>query len=470
MPVNPTRPDSVQPFETFRDPAGSLRFEGDRVLRTVRREYAEDVLRFVRSKTGRHWVESGQLIAVEVLDEPTHSDATVQFEHPRVFFPSYPWEWTPGQWIAAGELTLNLCEEMLPQGLVLKDATPLNVLFAGPRPVFIDVLSVEERDPANPIWLAYAQFVRTFLLPLAAHKYLGWPLAASLNRRDGYEPADLYSYLSLVQRWSRPFCSLVTLPCLLERRKQGANATISGHSWKQSPEIATATLRRTLRGLKKTLHSLLPAKRRTRWSDYPQNANHYYEEDHAAKQEFVRHALSLAQPKAVLDLGANTGVYSRIAASFGAQVVAWDSDIWACEQNWRSAQEQGLPIQPVVADLSRPTPATGWRNIETLSLLDRARGRFDAVMMLGLIHHLLLSDQIPLDRIASLMREFAGKWLIVEWIPASDPRFVELLRGRESLYRHLHEEAFVDAFSEHFSCVLRELLKNGRTLYLFEHT
>ena len=96
------------------------------------------------------------------------ADQPLLLKHPRVFFPSYPWEWTPGQWVAAGELTLELCSQLLHEGWILKDATPLNILFEGSRPVFVDLLSIERRDPGSPLWLAYGQFARTFLLPLAA--------------------------------------------------------------------------------------------------------------------------------------------------------------------------------------------------------------------------------------------------------------------------------------------------------------
>ena len=70
--------------------------------------------------------------------------------HPRIPVATYPWEWTPSQWLAAAELTLSLCEEALSEDWILKDATPLNVLFLGPRPVLVDVLSFERRDPASP--------------------------------------------------------------------------------------------------------------------------------------------------------------------------------------------------------------------------------------------------------------------------------------------------------------------------------
>ena len=452
-------------FQTFRDPSGTLRIEGGCVFRTVHPAFAEPTLQFLASSFAPRNVDAGRLIPTKMLG-PSGAGG-LRLEHPRVFFPSYPWEWTPGQWAAAAKLTLDLCAEALDEGLVLKDATPLNVLFEHAKPVFIDVLSFEKRDSSSPLWMAYGQFVRTFLLPLAAYKYLGWSLAASLQKRDGYEPADIYPYLSAAQRWTKPFRSLVTLPYLIERRKN-AGATAASARLRQSPEVATAVLRRNLRGLRKLVYSLVPGQQQSRWSAYTQTADHYDPADHVQKQSFVRRALAAAKPAKVLDLGANTGVYSRIAAESGARVVAWDTDVQASEQNWREAQEKGLPVQPLVADPARPTPAVGWRNSEALSLLERAAGRFDCVMMLGLIHHLLLTDQIPLHEIAGLARELTGKWAIVEWIPATDPRFADLRRGRDALYGHLDEAAFLEAFGVHFSSALREQLPNGRVLFLFE--
>jgi len=451
---------------TFRDPAGSLQIEDNVVKRRVKPEMAKAALGFLRSPLAQEWVRQGRLIpTIESSDTGAGASGEILLEHPRVFFPSYPWEWTLGAWVAAAELTLDLCETLLGEGLILKDATPLNVLFEGTRPVFVDVLSIDARDPESPLWLAYAQFVRTFLLPLAAYRYLGWPLAASLQKRDGYEPADLYPYLGRARRWREPFRSLITLPFLLEKRsKSAAPAT----KLRQPPEVATAVLRRNLRRLRTLLEKLKPVGRDSRWSAYPESADHYTDEDHQQKQAFVRKALMQAQPRQVLDLGANTGVYSRIAAEAGESVVAWDTDLGASERNWREAAEKQLAIQPLIADPARPTPATGWRNREWLGLLDRAQRRFDCVMMLGVIHHLLVTDQIPLSEIAGLLRDLTTHWAIVEWVPATDPRFAELVRGRDDLYGHLNEAAFVTSAETRFSITARQQLKNGRVLFLLE--
>ena len=118
------------------------------------------------------------------------------------------------------ELTLNLCSDLIKQGWLLKDATPLNVLFQGMQPVFVDVLSIQRAAPQQPIWLAYGQFVRTFLLPMLAHSRLGWPLQVALTRRDGYEPEEIYSCPLLVARLRQPALSAVTLPLLLAQQQE----------------------------------------------------------------------------------------------------------------------------------------------------------------------------------------------------------------------------------------------------------
>jgi hypothetical protein len=446
---------------TFRDPEGRLYQDGDRILREVYPQYVPSALAWLRSPLAQRWIQQRRMAPTTILASEPGQPALL--EHERIFFPSYPWEWTPGQWMDAASLTLDLCEEALDDGLILKDATPLNILFSGPRPIFVDVLSFEHRDLQSPLWIAYAQFVRTFLLPLCAYVHLGWPLAATLQRRDGYEPADLAPFLPLFRRWRRPFRSLVTLPLLLEK-----NTHVGVRQPQVSEDLSAYAVRRLLRLTRKLLHALVPSAHTSRWSGYTQTASHYKSSDHEAKQAFVRSALNSIRPARVLDVGANTGVYSRIAAESGANVVAWDTDVQATDLNWQTARRDGLAILPIVANFARPTPAVGWKNRESASLLDRARGQFDCVLMLGVLHHLLLIDQISLSAIIEQLWEISNRWAIIEWIPKEDSQFDELCRGRQELYCHLSKEYFVHTISQRFIVRRSEQLPNRRSLWQAE--
>ena len=107
-------------------------------------------------------VSSNRIVATQILP-PGGFDQQLILRHPLVaFFRSYPWEWPPSLWLAAAELTLDLCIELLSDGWILKDATPLNVLFQGAAPIFVDVPSFQRVDLKCALWFAYGQFVRTF--------------------------------------------------------------------------------------------------------------------------------------------------------------------------------------------------------------------------------------------------------------------------------------------------------------------
>ena len=229
----------------------------------------------------------------------------------------------------------------------------------------------------------------------------------------------------LDRRWRYPLRSLITLPMLFEKRVHDKDVHAQSRK-PQPPEVSALVLRRTLRSTRKLLHSVASASpvRSSRWSHYTETASHYESADHNAKKDFVSRSLEQIRPARVLDVGANTGVYSRVAAATGAEVVAWDTDVQATDLNWQTAIKESSPILPLIADFARPTPALGWQNQETGGLLSRARGQFDCVLMLGILHHLLLADQIPLPAVLNQLAEISKRWAVVEWIPQGDSQFV----------------------------------------------
>ena len=459
----PQSPLSTEPaFEpTFRDPAGSVTISRDVVLRTVVAEHAAETLDFLATPLAASLVARGDLIATEVVRSGPDG---LTLSHPRIPFISYPSEWPPALWIAAAELTLTLCTSLVAEGWILKDATPLNILFLGTRPVFVDLLSIRRVDPTQPVWFAYGQFIRTFLLPLLAHTRLGWRLQTAQTWRDGIEPEELYAALSWPRRLSYPARSFITLPTLLARMMRSVDGKLPGKN-PGTPEATRKALLKTIDGLGPALAASAPAKRATTWSDYTETAGHYTGEDHAGKREFVATALAHCGPAHVLDIGSNTGNYSRLAAAAGAQVVAIDADAGALGALYAQSRSAGDNILPLSVDLSYPTPSTGWQNRESFSFLDRCQDHFDTVLMLAVIHHILLGSQVPLGMIASLCARITTRTLIVEWVPPADPRFVEVLRGREALYTHITEAAFREAFAPYFAIERELTLTNHRILF-----
>ena len=132
------------------------------------------------------------------------------------------------------------------------------------------------------------------------------------------------------------------------------------------------------------------------------------------------------------------------------------------------ARDRALPIQTIHADIARPTPAVGWENAESLALLPRLEGQFDLVLMLAVIHHLILMEQIPIPAILALCHRLTRRHLVIEWVPVEDPMFQSLMRGRDSLYAALTEADLLAACAGRFTTLNRQPLENGRILFLFE--
>ena len=88
--------------------------------------------------------------------------------------------------------------------------------------------------------------------------------------------------------------------------------------------------------------------------------------------------------------------------------------------------------------------------------------------MLGILHHLLVADQIPLSAIIEQLWAISTRWAILEWVPKEDSQFAELCRGRQGLYSHLDEKHFVETLSRRFALQGSDQLPNGRSLWLVE--
>lgn len=473
---SPLPPINSEVELTFRDPAGELQLTATCALRRIRPSAEEETRAFLASPLLLALEQSGDLIPTRIAEpgsQPCIAPGEFWLEHPRIDPISYPWEWTTAQWRAAAELTLRIAGRAIDAGWTLKDATPLNIVFDGPRPILVDVLSFERRDPRSGVWLAYGQFVRTFLLPLVAAKYLRWPLQATMFARDGYEPRQIYDALPRWRRLSPDLLDVVTLATVFERPGPVTSPGPGRVPTKKAPSttdpaLATHLLHKRIQRLGKQIRNTTSQSSHSQWSRYEKSAGHYQLSDVEEKQQFVKSILARCHPECVLDIGANTGTYSLLAADAGAKVVSLDSDSAALEVLWRSAAKQKKPITALVADIARPTPAAGWRNREQFSLLDRLTDGFDLVLMLAVIHHLILRHQLPLTHIAALCAGLTRCWLLLEWVPPSDPMFQEWLRGRDDLYGHLTEADLTHAFAPHFVVVERAQLGNGRVLLLFD--
>ena len=471
---------------SFRDPSGRVFLFHDEVYRVINQIGFDDFQTARNSNVLKKFADEGNLVgvsSVETLESaalPEKLKASFAgggqqgfshvAKHETIPFQNFPFEWTPEMLHAAANLTLDLQEKLLAEGLGLKDATPYNILFRGATPVFVDWLSFEARDRRDPVWLPQAQFIRTFILPLLANKFFGLSLAQIfLTNRDGLEPEAIYEMCGTLTKLRSPFLTMVTLPKLLAKNNAG-NTSIYKNRLLDDAEKAQFILGQQLKYMRRLLKKVQPDPNRTSgWAEYLGPQQHFTDKYLQTKHDFVEAALQEFAPRTVLDVGCNTGYFSRIAARSGAAVMAIDFDPTAVGRVWRMASEEKLNILPLVQDISRPSPGVGWRNSECAPFLSRVKGKMDAVIMLAVIHHLLVTERIPLDEILSLIAETTNKVLVLEFVPPDDPMFKQIARGRDHLFEYLTENVFEEACSKHFQILRSEkLADSNRRLYLLK--
>ena len=207
------------------------------------------------------------------------------------------------------------------------------------------------------------------------------------------------------------------------------------------------------------------AQRRSGWSDY-------YGETIlspaylAAKEQLFRVFISQIDFTSTLDLGANDGYFSKILAETGAPVIAIDSD-WPCIESLYSHTRGHVgkgDILPLCIDIANPTPARGFANTERASFTDRLS--VDLVTALALLHHLALGRNIPLHRIAAWLSTITRSWLILEFIPLTDPKAMEIVRHRQPPPDY-SIDALENAFNPYFNVVNQSPIPGTeRVLYL----
>lgn len=442
----------------------------------MRASHASEMRSFLGSPTAGDWESKGALVAsselgpleIEALKhDPGFATAYEQevwggvWRHDRVFFPSSAEEWSPGMLQRAGALTLNLAIELLGEGRGLKDATPGNILFRGSKPVFIDMLSIERRDPTDPLWLPYAQFVRTFLLPLLVTRETRLPLKAIFNvGREGIEPEVARDLIPVTRRLAGPGLWQVTIATMLSRSAGGRARSTAPARRSVNRDQAAYVLKRLLRGLYTSLDKAGSTHlSMSSWTEYVED--HHSRAYFDAKRAFVASAVDEMQPRTVLDIGCNTGELSVIAAQHGAEVVAIDNDPQVVERVFQRASADKLNILPLVVDIASPTPARGWMNRELPSFLDRATGAFDQVLAMAVIHHLLATNGIPLLDVVDLLARLTRRSVALEFVPPTDPLFRQIARGRDYLYEKLTQATFEAALGSRFEIVRAQPLPSG---------
>jgi len=423
---------------SFRDPAGYVFAEEGRLFRRILPAGREDFRRFTESGLAGKLIEGRRLVPFTPLTEEKDGSLLLRLE--ALPFISYPYEWSFSQLRDAGLLTLELMREALRHDLILKDASAFNIAFRGGEAVFLDHTSFTVCRENEP-WRAYRQFVMHFLAPLVLMKKVDLR-CLSLFRADlGGIPLDLASrLLPWTTRFNPDILFHIHLHARFDRRYSADTRE------RKIPPMPKKRLENLIRSLQDCLGGLDISAQNTQWADYYEHTS-YSDASFRFKQERAEAFCREISPRSVCDLGANTGVFSEIAARHAGEVIAADIDPQAVERLYALSRKI-RNLHPVLLDLNNPSPDLGVFNEERRSFLSRCR--CDLALGLALVHHLRISGNWTPEQIARLFGSVAPNAL-VEFVPAEDVQVKRLMRGREQVYTDWTLDHLLAAFRPYYA-------------------
>lgn len=179
---------------------------------------------------------------------------------------------------------------------------------------------------------------------------------------------------------------------------------------------------------------------KTDWGGYYDNSSDNIDEHQKPKpgennrESLITSMLKAVRPKYLVDIGANAGRYSRLAAKLGArEVLSIEPDEVAMAKNWSALQREALPITLLQQGVSlAPFAQPG-----------------DTAIALALTHHLFFTEKMPFRLIASCLAAYTSNHLITEFMPHG-------MLGKDKpveLPRDYSLEIFAKQLERHFATV-----------------
>ena len=353
----------------FLDPTGRLFEHENEIYRAIYPKAEARVRSLFQQGIVEKLCERGLLIDT-TISPLALSEFGLVLRHRRLPFTTRPDEWCRSCLRDAALAVIDLNLELLKDGLGTIDAHPANVEQGNDcRPVWVDFGSIV---PLRDASMGLGELNKCFLRPLrllTQSPELG--RLVRLLGSGGLEPAEAKAL----------FGDDPTFP--LSNRQ----------TWLQHARDWVASLQ---------FGSL-----NTTWKDYHSEQSLSEMSPRGPRAEVILRILAERQPKRVVDLGCNAGLYAFSAARLGAQVCATDFDEAAVDRLYLTARSKAanFALATVVRDV------TSARSQQTYPL------QGDLVLALALTHHLAISQKFPFSVIGERLASYSTEALVTEFMP-----------------------------------------------------
>lgn len=373
------------------DPVGKVFHFDGRIFRAVTAPYADFVERAIEFASQQQWFDVGLIPTWRT--NYSLSGYPLVIEHKKIPFVTLRGEWSGEGLRNAALCILKVNAELLRSKYCLKDAHPWNILFDGTKPYFIDWGSI--RPSAELNWeLWYRRFRQFLLAPLYAFSIGEHRIARAMLREHKIGVGN-----EIVQ-----LPNLCNLPDAPRHIAESASSDPCPATFEALANYVTALNIPHVDG---------------EWTAYaqPHLPNHADYSSLREKDRIVHRILEQDNGKTLIDIGANNGLHSEIAATLAKRVLACDIEEACLNSLYARTHKRGADILPLYHDFLWPIGTSG-----ILNTIPAAEDRLscDTALVMAVTHHLAFKQHVSFEAMARGISSLAKHRAIVEFVPAED--------------------------------------------------
>ena len=422
---------------SFKDPKGTVFHYNNKILRGLTKKGYEEYLSLKNIIDDA--VENTFLIKTNLFDKKIIGSKEKEYvkflEHEKIKVISYPYEWSFEQLKDAALLYLDFQIFLLNKNAILNDGNAYNVQFHNGKPIFIDALSIIKYKEFD-FWHGHKEFCNYFLNPLILFakkkiSFNNWYRGnmTGINTKELNELLNLFDILNPVA-----FFHVRLLSYLEDNNpKKKSKKKLSGPSKKALVSI--------FEQLKRYIKKLKILKKKSFWDNYEYQRN-YTSKNLIKKKELIENFIDKNNFKTVLDLGCNKGEFSELALKNGVEYcVGIDNDELLINDAYLRYKNIYKNFLPLINDISNPSPNIGLNLNERSNL--NLRFKADCVFALAIIHHLVITKNIPLKMVLGNILKYSAIG-VIEFIYKEDIMIQQMLQNREDIFDDYNFETLID--------------------------
>jgi hypothetical protein len=428
------------------DSTGTTFHHDGRFFRAIKKEAQNDVIDLLNCGL------IDELSRKKLFPKTTIADFHVNgydliLEHERVHPVTYPFEWSFSMLKDAALCILQVVEISLKYGYGLHDLHNYNVIFEGCHPMFVDLGSLRKNLRFSD---KIEQFIDYNFLPIKLFSMGEMTFAKRIladEYTERYQPYTYYHKSQLTEKLLRELLS----GNFRNRIKMLLN--YFGFKYKLSFR------HQTVKNLETAITGLLNNNTRTQWGNYQMTCqgDGHFELTNRFRRiiEIINHL----QVSEILDVGGNQGFLTRqiienCPSVNKAVCIDYDENAIEAFYEYSKPSDHSRTLTPVHANILFP---------ENVNYFDPfvTRMKSELVTALALTHHLILSQEFPVDFVFRQFRNLSTKYILVEFMPlglwdgAGSPKTPDWYTI----------DWFRNGLMKHFDIINEEKLEENRILF-----